>query len=120
MRRLINSRFQRQLLTSLLLVAMVFRALIPSGFMPSAERPFSLEICHAGTLAPDHSVPPNHSRHFEHCPFGSAPGAGPLSSLPRVARTGLTAPPAISRFATLRLGVRLERAHAARAPPVLA
>jgi hypothetical protein len=120
MRRLINRRLQRRLLTSLLLVAMVFRALIPDGFMPSAQRPFSLEICHAGALTADHSAPPNHSPHFEHCPFGSAPGTGPLSSLPRVALTGLTAPPAISHFATLRLGVRLDRAHAARAPPALA
>jgi hypothetical protein len=120
MRRLIHSRLQRELLTSLLLVAMVFRALIPAGFMPSAERPFSLEICHAGTLGSGHSVPPNHSPHFEHCPFGSAPATGPLPSLPRVARTGISPAPAISHFATLRLGVRLDRAHAARAPPVLA
>src|ERR1700728_3884655 len=116
MRRLITGRFQRELLTSLLLVAIVFRALIPAGFMPSSQRPFSLEICHAGTLA--HSgTSPDHSSHFEHCPFGSAPGSGPLPSLPRVAQAGLTAAPAIAHFATLRLGARLERAHAARAPP---
>jgi Protein of unknown function (DUF2946) len=128
MRRLITGRIQRELLTSLLLVAVAFRALIPVGFMPSAERPFSLEICHAGTLAlpaatsggSDHSVPHDHSSHFEHCPFGSAPGTGPLSSLPQVERTALGAPLSISHFATLRLGVRLDRAHAARAPPVLA
>ena len=128
MRRLITGRLQRELLTSLLLVAIAFRALIPVGFMPSAERPFSLEICHAGALAlpaatsarSDHSVPPGHSSHFEHCPFGSAPGTGPLSNLPQVERTGLTPPPSISLFATLRLGVRLDRAHGARAPPLLA
>ena len=128
MRRLITGRLQRELLTTLLLVAIAFRALIPVGFMPSAERPFSLEICRAGTLAPapptsagfDHSAPPDHSSHFEHCPFGSAPGTGPLSNLPQVERTGLTPPPSISLFATLRLGVRLDRAHGARAPPLLA
>jgi hypothetical protein len=128
MRRLITGRIQRELLTSLLLVAIAFRALIPVGFMPSAARPFSLEICHAGTLAlppatsagSDHSLPPNHSSHFEHCPFGAAPGTGPLSSLPQVERTGLSAAPSISHFVTLRLGVRLDRAHAARAPPALA
>ena len=68
----------------------------------------------------DHSAPPDHSSHFEHCPFGSAPGTGPLSNLPQVERTGLTPPPSISLFATLRLGVRLDRAHGARAPPLLA
>jgi hypothetical protein len=128
MRRLITGRLSRELLTSLLLVAMAFRALIPVGFMPSAERPFSLEICRGGTLAlpvpttagSDHSVPPDHSSHFEHCPFGSAPGTGPLSSLPRVQLTALAAPSSIGHFATLRLGVRLDRAHAARAPPALA
>jgi hypothetical protein len=128
MRRLITGRLAREMFTSLLLVAMAFRALIPAGFMPSAERPFSLEICHAGTLAlpaatsagSDHAVPPHHSSHFEYCPFGSAPGTGPLSSLPRMPLTGLTAPPSIGHFATLRLGVRLDRAHAARAPPPLA
>jgi hypothetical protein len=128
MRRLITGRIQRELLTSLLLVAMAFRALIPVGFMPSAERSFSLEICRAGTLAlvsttsagSNHSVPPDHSSHFEHCPFGSAPGSGPLSSLPHVVQAHLSAPPAIGHFATARLGVRLDRAHAARAPPLLA
>jgi hypothetical protein len=40
MRRLITGRIQRELLTSLLLVAIAFRALIPVGFMPSAARPF--------------------------------------------------------------------------------
>jgi hypothetical protein len=124
MRRLITGRIQRELLTSLLLVAIVFRALIPAGFMPSADRPFSLEICHAGSLAlpagSDHSGHPGHSSHFDHCPFGSAPGTGPLTSLPRVEPTGLTAPAAVGHFATLRLGVRLDRAHAARAPPLLA
>ncbi len=120
MRRLFTGRFQRELLTSLLLVAIAFRALIPAGFMPSAQRPFSLEICHAGTLAPGHTVPPGHPSHFEHCPFGSAPGAAPLPSLPRVAQPELTAAPAIGHFATRRVGVRLERAHAARAPPFLA
>jgi hypothetical protein len=124
MRRLITGRLQRELLISLLLVAVAFRALIPPGFMPSAQRPFSLEICHAGALAlpagTDHSVPPDHSSHFEHCPFGSAPGPGPLSSLPQVARTQLDAPPATSHFATLRLGAHLDRAHAPRAPPLLA
>jgi hypothetical protein len=128
MRRLITGRLQRELLTSLLLVAIAFRALIPAGFMPSAQRPFSLEICHAGTLAhpagtpaaSDHSAPPDHSSHIDHCPFGTAPGTGPLPSLPRVAQTGLTAAPTLGQFATLRLGMRLERAHAARAPPFLA
>jgi hypothetical protein len=42
------SRVQRQWLISLLLVAVAVRALIPAGFMPSAERPFSFQICPDG------------------------------------------------------------------------
>lgn len=121
MRALITGRLQRKLVTSLMLVAMVFRALVPIGFMPSAERPFSLQICPAGMVMPhDAATPGKHSSHVEHCYFGSAPGSGPLSSLLQIPRTGLSTAPSIAHFATLRLGTRLDRAHAARAPPALA
>ncbi len=38
----------RQWLISFVLVALGVRALIPVGFMPSSERPFTLEICPDG------------------------------------------------------------------------
>jgi hypothetical protein len=42
------NRIQQQWLISLLLVAVAVRALIPAGFMPSADRPFTLQICPDG------------------------------------------------------------------------
>lgn len=41
----IPRRNSRHAFISLLLVAFAFRALIPAGFMPSTERPFTLELC---------------------------------------------------------------------------
>jgi hypothetical protein len=37
-----------RLLIGALLIAFAFRALIPQGFMPSADRPFTLQICPDG------------------------------------------------------------------------
>jgi hypothetical protein len=47
------ARFRRPqpLLTSALLVAVLLRALIPAGFMPSSGRPFTLQICPSGLPA---------------------------------------------------------------------
>jgi hypothetical protein len=42
------NRVHRQWLISLLLVAVGIRALIPAGFMPSNDRPFTFEICPDG------------------------------------------------------------------------
>lgn len=59
----------RQWLTSILLVALAFRALIPVGFMPSDERPFTLALCpdwfpaHLFQPAHEHS---SHGDHAEH------------------------------------------------------
>lgn len=53
-------RKSRHWLTSILLVAFAFRALIPVGFMPSGERPFTLEMCPG--WFPAHLVPPTHEQ----------------------------------------------------------
>jgi hypothetical protein len=42
------NRVQQQWLISVLLVALAVRALIPAGFMPSADQPFTLQICPDG------------------------------------------------------------------------
>jgi hypothetical protein len=103
-----------------LLVAFALRALIPPGFMPATDRPFSLEICWeglpsgvvAGSMDMDsmgmdsvgmdsmgtdsvrmdsmsaESRPAHHrhhsggSSHSDHCVFGTACSAGPISHLP--------------------------------------
>src|SRR5215831_395587 len=47
MRRLLRPNF-RFWVISTLLVTVVVRALIPAGFMPAADRPFSFQICPDG------------------------------------------------------------------------
>lgn len=47
MRRVLNPT-QRLWVISTLLVALLVRALIPAGFMPAADRPFSFQICPDG------------------------------------------------------------------------
>src|SRR5690606_19994058 len=89
-----GSRVHRYL-TLALLLAFTMRALVPAGFMPSTERPFTLEICPQGfqiPLADKHADHASHHGHgsghhpdgvpaddtselFKHCPFSSAPGA---------------------------------------------
>jgi hypothetical protein len=122
--RHLKSRTQRELITALLLVALAFRALIPVGFMPATDGAFSLQICRAGFLASidptyQHAAP-GHSSHFEHCPFGTAPAAGPIANVPAFHAAGLTALPPAVDFVPLRLGARLDPAHQPRAPPRLA
>ena len=69
-------------MASLLLAALLFRAYVPVGFMPAAGSPFLLELCPAAGAIPaghqHHHHRQGHS-HFQNCPFGSAPAAGPVS-----------------------------------------
>lgn len=62
-------------LASFLLLAFLVRSLIPAGFMPAADRPFTLEICPDGF--PVHLLP----RHADHVhpasDTGSDAGTGP-------------------------------------------
>jgi len=108
----------------LLLALLLFRAYIPVGFMPAAGAPFQLEICPAG-LAPAmvaHHVHQHLGTHaeFEHCPFGSAPVAGPISHAIDMSAGGpLLFQPAFSVEAQ-RLCAKPSRAHQARGPPSLA
>jgi len=90
------SRVQHQWVISMLLVAVVARALIPAGFMPAAG--FTYEICPDGfpaqllhdEHAAHHSHGAEHSENqhsghgshehaarAEHCVFAAAAGAGP-------------------------------------------
>jgi hypothetical protein len=56
-----RKRRRQTVMASLMLVAFASRALIPPGFMPASDRPFSVEICWegfpAGMLA--HGEPPH-------------------------------------------------------------
>jgi hypothetical protein len=82
MRSRFLSRGSHQWLVSILLTALVVRALVPVGFMPSSDRPFTLQICpdgfpaqllhgshhhHGASDVPGADEPGNaHSGHHQH------------------------------------------------------
>jgi hypothetical protein len=121
--RLINHR-QRDLITTLVLVALALQALIPAGFMPAASRPFELQICQAGFLTTDsgHDLghTPGGQAHAKYCPFGSAPAAGPSPTVTTQVAAWLKVSPSIIEFEPSLVSFRLETAHQPRGPPHLA
>jgi hypothetical protein len=116
-------RSSRTLIASLMLVVFASRALITPGFMPSSDRPFSLEICpegfpaamlvHGGHLH-HHSGSPSQS---EHCVFGTAGSPGPLSYLQIPSDISPVAQPPAVAFVSILGAVRLVRLPQPRAPP---
>jgi hypothetical protein len=123
MRSLLHRR-RRDTAIRLLLALFLFRAYIPIGFMPASGTPFLLQICPAGIQA---SMPAQHMHHdmgshshFENCPFGSAPGAGPTSQFIAFQPPDPIASQPLAAFEPLRLGMRLARAQSPRGPPSLA
>jgi len=56
-----GKRSRQTLMTSIMLAAFASHALIPSGFMPASDRPFSIEICWEGFPADmlAHGEPPH-------------------------------------------------------------
>jgi hypothetical protein len=135
-------------MASIMLVAFALRALIPTGFMPASDRPFSLEICWesfpAGMLA--HGEPPHadsldeHSMgmdsmsyrgplhgahhhsgspsHREHCVFGTACGAGPILQLLLQSDISSALQLRTVAFDSIAGAVRLVHLPQPRAPPV--
>ncbi len=69
MRRVLTPK-QRLWVISTLLIALVVRALIPAGFMPAADRPFSFQVCPDGfpaALLQDATAPADvHAGHHHH------------------------------------------------------
>jgi len=122
MRSTLFNRRKRELVTSILLVALVLRALIPAGFMPASGQGFSLAICRTtfqATSAPqDTGQYPGRPSHIEHCAFGNAPAAGPAMEVARVLPTPVTAAePILLLCEPLHLNVGLVRVQQPRAPP---
>jgi len=146
MRRNFLSRGMRHSITGILLVAFVLRALIAPGYMPSADRPFTLQICPDGF--PAHllaAVPASHAEHqssthehgaqdafphdkgkghqhgassIGHCIFGAATGVGPLPQVVAVAES--SAQPLLPTKNTLpSFETERRRIHQPRAPPLL-
>jgi hypothetical protein len=62
----------RRILASTLLVAFASRAFIPPGFMPAADRPFSIEICPEGF--PAEMLARSEPAHEDSVAPGSMPG----------------------------------------------
>ena len=121
MRIRLNRKHRRALITSTLLVTLLWRALIPSGFMPAADGSASLVVCPDGM--PDMVMGqaaghPHGGNHTEHCPFGAAPYAAPVPAVAVVALPAddLATSPA-QQYDALRPAVRSARAHQPRAPP---
>lgn len=123
MRRHIFSRGRRDSLAGVVLAMLVFRAYIPVGFMPASGTPFLLQLCPAAFSmqmpAHHHHHPESHT-HFDNCPFGSAPAAGPISHLADLELTGQINTPISVGFEPQRVGLRPLRAHQPRGPPSLA
>jgi len=117
------SRRRQDLLTSILLGMLLFRAYVPVGFMPASGTPFLLELCPAASSMPmpaHHHHPAGSHTHFDHCPFGSAPATGPISHPISLELAGQIASQIAVTFESFRLGVQLPRAHQPRGPPSLA
>jgi hypothetical protein len=137
----LRERRTRTLLASMMLVALALRALIPQGFM-LGDRPFSIEICWDGfpaaMLAHGDSrdadsmdmgpmdmgsmdMGPMQGGHqhsaTEHCVFGSACSAGPIShlALPNDFSSGQRLPAA--EFTSIAGAIRLVHLPQSRAPP---
>jgi len=122
MLRVHNRHRPNGLFAGILLVALAFRAIVPVGFMPASGQLFALEICRDQVQLASHQTHDHagtHS-HFDRCPFGSAPGAGPISQFAGVVPNQLPAAIPVVAFDELRLTVRPDRAHRSRAPPDLA
>jgi len=130
--------------TCFLLGMLLLRAYVPVGFMPASGAPFLLQLCPAAGALPaglamdarmDMSMDPRmdmskgmgmpvgashashqHS-HFDQCPFGSAPAAGPLSQFLAFDTAGIVPSRVLVEFQSVRLSQRLQRAHAPRGPP---
>jgi hypothetical protein len=145
MRLILSERSRRKLLAGAMLVAFAARALIPSGFMPAPGRPFAIEICpegfpaemlehgaahHADSVGMDSmdmestspgSMPAHHHSgspsHSEHCVFGTASNAGPVTYLHPP--TGISSAPQLRAIAldSIPVAVHLVYLPQPRAPP---
>jgi hypothetical protein len=139
-----RKRSRRSFVASVMLVAFASRALIPPGYMPASDRPFSIVICwdgfpadvlargespHADSMdmesmdmesmdmgrgANHHHGSPSHS---EHCVFGTACGAGPMSDLTLPSDFSSAQQLRAVAFVSIALAFRVVHLPQPRAPP---
>jgi hypothetical protein len=119
-------RRRQDLLTGIVLALLLFRAYVPVGFMPASGTPFLLELCPAVDAAPmlgahlHHHHTGSHAgshTHFENCPFGSAPAAGPISLFAAFEPSAPAVSEPLAAVDAPRQRARLPRAHLPRGPP---
>ena len=137
------TKMHRQWLISLVLLALAMRALVPAGFMPATDRPFSFEICpdgfpaqllqqHGEAVHQHHhhaaqdegsgrsSTPGSHDHgaaRAEHCVFAGAASVGPAPQIAvLVDSIESMAPPQLYFFTRLPELTR-HRVQQPRAPP---
>lgn len=120
----LNKSIRRDLITSVLLATLVLRALVPTGFMPSADQPFAMQMCGVGFHGhfigfQDGNTHPGKRSQFDHCPFGSAPVTGPLSQLATLLPSWQSIDQPLVTIEPPRLAMRFNHVHQPRAPPRL-
>ena len=112
-------RSRHELIATLVLVGLVFRGLIPAGFMPSSEHPLRLEICHDGfpvqLLA--HHRHSGSQLHVEHCLFGAGSASGPALHIPLFVLQAPVARAPAPALARSPLPVQLVHLPQPRGPP---
>jgi hypothetical protein len=121
------TRSRRNLLTSLLLAMLLFRAYVPVGFMPASGTPFLVELCPAATALQmpmpmpmqGHHHSDTHS-HFENCPFGSATAAGPAPVFGGVGPLPQVESDSVDASEPVPVGVTRPHLPQPRGPPFLA
>jgi hypothetical protein len=105
------SQSRRRLpIISLLLLVLLARALVPTGFMPASDGSAQLTLCPDGMLMPGHL-------HADHCPFGAAPCAAPLCAPPVIPQLAAAESPARFAPSPWSPAARAARSHQPRAPP---
>jgi hypothetical protein len=122
MRRVFKFRQRGSWAGILVLALLLFRAYVPAGFMPADGVPFALQLCRtatAGMPAHLHHHTGTHAE-FELCPFGSVPGAGPISHHIDFEPAAPAPIQRIIAFEAPRLNQRAEHSHRPRGPPSLA
>jgi len=114
------------LIAGVMLFAFAVRSLIPLGFMPSSEQPFSVEICPEGFPArllvhagQHHHHGAGHS-YTDHCVFGTACVNGPPSQSALRADFAPTALAVAAPYAAAPIVVRLVYLPHVRGPPTTA
>jgi hypothetical protein len=124
-RHSVVSRPSSRWIISVLLVALAVRALVPAGFMPATDRPFSFQICPDGFPAelltrgePKHGH--DHGGHAHHDMGEGADSSGSGSHEHGAARAEHCVFAAVASAGPIPHGFLLSAAPEAQAEPVVA